>query len=65
MPLEGWLDLVYHRSILGWVWDEDHPQYRFSVQINLNDECIGVTTADLMRADLAAAGKGDGRYAFE
>ncbi|AWK90292.1 N-acetyltransferase (plasmid) [Azospirillum thermophilum] len=65
--LEGYLEDV-GRQVAGWVWLPAEPGRRLRVTVLFDDGCglrlRAETVADLHRADLEAAGKGDGRYGF-
>ena len=69
---EGFLDSVSH-TVTGWVWLPADPGRRLRVAVLFSSERSGggrpenlavEAVADLHRADLEAAGKGDGRCGF-
>src|SRR5690242_19647947 len=60
----GSVDRVYERTVLGWAWDAGQPEARLRVWIRVNGTLAGATMADRLRADLIAAGIGDGLHAF-
>lgn len=63
-PLDGHLDEVSHTKICGWARDpaRDRP---VRLRVFDNDVPIGEVIANRYRADLAEAGIGNGRHAFE
>ena len=63
--LQGSLDHADRDLLRGWARDPDLPDGRISLLVTANDELIGRILADRPRADLAAAGLGDGRHSFE
>ncbi len=64
-PLEGHLDLARHDRIEGWARDPAAPTAPVALVVLANGAEIGRVVADRYRPDLAAAGIGDGRHAFE
>jgi hypothetical protein len=61
----GMLDLVSEDGwVEGWAWHPAAPEHRVTVEILVDGEVVGSTLAALHRADLAAAGIGDGNYGF-
>ncbi|BCU05743.1 Stf0 family sulfotransferase [Allochromatium tepidum] len=62
--LEGHLDGVIEGALHGWVRAPGMPGLRLSVSLSLDGRPWRDIRADRFREDLAAAGKGDGRYAF-
>ena len=60
----GQLDLVNRERIAGWAQDNDEPERRLMLRILDNGTSLGELLADTYRADLKAAGIGDGCYAF-
>ncbi|MCA0399816.1 MAG: glycosyltransferase [Proteobacteria bacterium] len=62
--ISGHVDWLEQSGIGGWVWDTEAPEKRFDLEILDGDDVIAQVTADNLRADLAQAGVGDGRYGF-
>jgi hypothetical protein len=62
---EGVLEQISGTLITGWAWHSWMPEERVDVLIRNSQNVIGRVTADRRRADLLAAGMGDGRYGFE
>jgi glycosyltransferase involved in cell wall biosynthesis len=60
----GNLDVVERDRIEGWAVDECHPSGTLRLRISDNGAVIGEVSADVYRADLRAAGIGDGCHAF-
>ncbi len=63
--LEGHLDLVRHDRIDGWARDPARPEAPVGLVVLADGAEIGRVVADRYRHDLAAAGIGAGRHAFE
>lgn len=61
---EGKLDRVHPRDISGWIWDKQHPNTPLVIEVLDGDTVIECCTAEIYRADLEDAGKGNGRHAF-
>ncbi|MFC3440447.1 glycosyltransferase [Sphingobium rhizovicinum] len=64
VAVEGYIELLTHDGVSGWVWREDAPDMVLSVEAVLDGTVIGAAQADILREDVAAAGKGSGRYGF-
>lgn len=62
--VEGRLDRVLDGVVEGWAWRPKAPQQRVTVHVLLDGESAGEVLAELPRPSLAAAGIGDGSYAF-
>jgi hypothetical protein len=61
----GSLDLVSEDGwVLGWAWYPNSPEERVEIDLLVDGEIAGSTTAASYRADVAAAGMGDGNYGF-
>lgn len=60
---EGFLDSV-GRTVKGWVWWPPAFGHRLRVEVLFDGRLRVAAVADQHRADLEAAGKGDGRYGF-
>ncbi|MFD2233470.1 radical SAM/SPASM domain-containing protein [Phaeospirillum tilakii] len=62
---EGHLDLIRDNTLFGWLWSPKAPQLRYEVEAVVGTRVIGRGRPEPeTRADLVAAGKGDGRYGF-
>lgn len=65
MAVRGSIDLCDGKVIEGWVYAEEAPLHRFTLQVLAGENEIGTCTADRFREDLAAAGiGGSGNVAF-
>lgn len=64
MPIRGSLDRCDDELIEGWVMLVDLPEKKLLLEAVLGDQIIGQFVADQFRADLQAAGLGDGACAF-
>jgi GT2 family glycosyltransferase/glycosyltransferase involved in cell wall biosynthesis len=64
LGLIGYLESVENGLVYGWAFDEDDPERRLAVNISIDDRQVLIADADEYRADLAAAGIGDGFHAF-
>jgi GT2 family glycosyltransferase len=65
MAFSGCLDHAELDRIIGWAWSPGQPAERLLIDILFNDTAVATVKADRYRADLKAAGIGDGRYGFE
>jgi len=61
----GKLELASRDLIEGWAWDEQRPDEPVALQILNQGEVIARVLANRHRPDLAAAGVGGGRHAFQ
>lgn len=61
---EGHVDRIDKGVVRGWAWRRDLPNEAISVEVRVDDQSQERITAGLYRADLEAAGKGNGRHAF-
>ncbi len=61
----GYVEAATVDRILGWAWSPSTPEVRVSVELRLGGTIVTETVADLLRADLASSGVGDGRHAYE
>ena len=62
--LRGNLDYADWHGIRGWIWDPSEPNKRVTLELLDGDNLLATVQASEYRADLAAAGVGDGRHAF-
>ncbi|HEX5069599.1 MAG TPA: glycosyltransferase [Vicinamibacterales bacterium] len=62
---EGHLDRIDGGSITGWAWDSDRPNEPVRVDLHVDGKLHRSVLADALRPDLADAGIGNGRHAFE
>lgn len=60
----GWFDGASCTNIAGWAWDKAHPGERATVRVYVDGNLLFEGAANESRADLVAAGIGDGRHAF-
>ena len=63
MPIRGSLDVVTTTGAMGWVYSSSLKE-KLTVQAVLNHAIIGESIANLYRADLLAAGFGDGTCGY-
>ncbi len=63
--LEGHLDRLEQDRVFGWAWLPDYPDEAVELEVLDQNGLLARITADRLRPDLAAAGIGDGRHAFE
>ena len=61
---EGYHDGASCTAINGWAWDSNQPAGPVSVDIYSDGVLVATTPANQFRADLLAAGKGNGVHAF-
>jgi hypothetical protein len=64
MRIRGNVDRCEPSGVSGWVIDEDAQAARQTVEVYLGEALLGRCVADQPRADLVAAGIGDGHVAF-
>ena len=62
--LRGYLDTIGHDRLTGWARDAAAPGERVRLRVLVNGAALGEVVADGERADLLAAGEGDGRHGF-
>ncbi|MFN4016555.1 MAG: aromatic ring-hydroxylating oxygenase subunit alpha [Reyranella sp.] len=60
----GSLDALSDGRVHGWAQDTRRPGERLSVEIYAGGILVGAVRAETFRSDLAAAGIGDGKFAF-
>ena len=65
LPLRGYVDVIGARRIAGWAQNPDHPEAPVCLDIHVGGQLIGRALANQYRDDLARAGVGSGRHAFE
>src|SRR5205814_7596814 len=58
------LDEVSDTEISGWIMQREEPSHRCVVALREDERVLARTVASRFRPDLAAAGVGDGCYAF-
>lgn len=63
--ISGAVERIGPTRLQGWCWSSARPKSQLAVDILLDDEPVATVTAGLFRRDLARAGKGDGRCAFD
>ena len=63
-PLDSHVDVATRVSVSGWAHDRANPASPVLVEILVNDATAGFVLADHFRADLRAAGIGDGYCSF-
>jgi glycosyltransferase involved in cell wall biosynthesis len=64
-PLTGHIDQADRHAVTGWAMDPARPGEPVLLEVVLDGEVVGTFPADRHRADLAQAGMGDGRHAFQ
>lgn len=64
-PVEGYIEDVQDRRVIGWAWCRSRPNDPVDVEIRVGDETLAAVRADRYRGDLARAGLSEGRHAFE
>jgi hypothetical protein len=63
-PLRGYIDIVTAGRIEGWAQDQNNPELPVLLEVLAGNRVIGTVLACDYRADLAAAGIGQGRCHF-
>jgi hypothetical protein len=61
---EGYLDKVECGTIRGWVWDRNKPNTPVTVEFYTGSTVWGSVVANIYRADLKTAGKGNGTHGY-
>lgn len=64
MAVRGSIDLCDGNVIEGWVYADETPLHRFTLQVMAGDAEVGTCVADRYREDLANAGISNGDVAF-
>jgi len=49
---QGGLEQVGYRMIRGWLINTDFPEYKATLEVNINDECIGTVVCHLERTEI-------------
>jgi glycosyltransferase involved in cell wall biosynthesis len=62
--VEGFVDSLTSRGASGWAWMPSAPEQAVPIEAVLDGKVIGRAVADRMRQDIAASGRGSGRYGF-
>jgi lipopolysaccharide biosynthesis glycosyltransferase/tetratricopeptide (TPR) repeat protein len=62
--VSGFVDSISRHGAVGWAWMPGQPQESMRVEAVLDNRVLGSAIADQMREDLAASGRGTGRYGF-
>lgn len=60
----GWARVDGDHVLRGWITDRNDPDRRFTVEILVDGDRLGVAAADRLDPKLVSLGEGDGRYAF-
>ncbi|MCJ2070062.1 Hint domain-containing protein, partial [Methylobacterium sp. J-030] len=63
--VRAWMDRCDGTHIAGWAQDAAHPDAPVCLDIVVDGVVVAMTLAEQYRADIAAAGVGDGRHGFE
>ena len=63
--LQSYVDRVDRYGAAGWACDDAHPQAPLHLLVLDNDRLVARVLANRYRADLEAAGIGNGRHGFE
>ncbi len=56
--------MLNHDQIAGWVWNASERNIPVSLDVMDSGRVLDVITANVLRSDLEAAGKGNGAHAF-
>lgn len=65
MALQGHLESIQEDGLVGgWCWNAANPAERVRLEVMVDNDIVGHTLANVFRADLEAAGIGDGAHAF-
>ena len=63
--LLGNIDTLNHRTLTGWVVDQDSMDDSVAFEVFCGKHKVGESTANIYRSDLEQAGYGDGRHGFQ
>ncbi len=63
--VRAWMDRCDGRRIAGWAQDAEHPDAPVCLDVVVDGTVMAMTLAEEYRADIAAAGVGDGRHGFD
>jgi hypothetical protein len=63
--VRAWLDRCDGTRVAGWAQDKADPDATVCLDIVVDGRIVAMTVAALYRADIAAAGVGDGRHGFD
>lgn len=63
--VRAWMDRCNGRRIAGWAQDAEHPDAPVCLDIVVDGVVVAMSLAEEYRADIAAAGIGDGRHGFD
>jgi hypothetical protein len=63
--VRAWLDRCDGTRVAGWAQDAEHPDGPVCLDIVVDGDVVAMTLADEYRADIAAAGVGDGFHGFD
>ena len=63
--IEVQVDALDHQGISGWTWIPEEPTNSLAVEVSVNSHIIAKGNANLARPDVAASGRGTGRYGFK
>jgi hypothetical protein len=64
MAVRGFVEYLGSQSVSGWAYDSMRPSGRLEIVVRIADEFVASGYADMHRADLLAAGIGDGGHGF-
>lgn len=64
MAVRGSIDLCDGKVVEGWVYAEETPLHRYTLEVLAGETVLGTCTANHYREDLAVAGIGGGTVAF-
>jgi hypothetical protein len=63
--VRAWMDRCDGTRVAGWAQDAAHPNAPMCLDIVVDGAVVAMTLAEQYRADIAAAGVGDGRHGFD
>jgi len=64
MAFEGYIDRASATELSGWIFDNSAPEDPLELEVLDGESVVARITASGFRADLAAAGKGNGQACF-
>ncbi len=61
---EGYISVTNCNTVSGWIWDTLRPNHAVKVEAFVDGRLRGTRTANVLREDVRAAGRGTGQYGF-
>ncbi|MGD0191543.1 MAG: hypothetical protein ABSD74_12450, partial [Rhizomicrobium sp.] len=62
---EGAVGGIEKNKIVGWAWNSSAPYDSVTIELFINDVCVGRGPADIFDMELAQSNRGNGKHRFE